>query len=385
MPTPSRALLAAVFFAAAIPAPATAWDYPGHRIVGAIADLVLQQYHPEAYAKISALLEIKSADGTVVKRSLSQVAVFPDCAKKNNEPYCGRPSSDEEKAYAARNRHQDRFHYTDVPLQQAQYRAGSAGTGETDVVQMIGYTVAQLSAKTAADRPGKLADVDLTDTEAVWLLAHLVGDIHQPLHVGAKYTDLSCEKDVDPNQAGDAKDRFGIGKTVAETVGGNLILLEAREPAVPPAANLHFYWDGASVARAMRAAGLGHSEQDFARLLAGSLPSGWQSAGAAGTWGSQWASEIMPLAVEAHARLQIRKGLKPPPFAGTGGCTWLTALDPIYEDWASQRARAARQSGLPPRRAAGGDLRGAVSGKSRIALPSPKYFYPIAACSIRGH
>ncbi len=44
--------------------PALAWDYPGHRIVGAIADLVLQQHHPERYAKITSLLDGKDADGT---------------------------------------------------------------------------------------------------------------------------------------------------------------------------------------------------------------------------------------------------------------------------------------------------------------------------------
>ena len=55
------------------------------------------------------------------------------------------------------------------------------GTNEIDVVQMINYIVKQLRAKDPKDKP-KLRNVSLTDTEAVWLLAHLVGDIHQPLH-----------------------------------------------------------------------------------------------------------------------------------------------------------------------------------------------------------
>ena len=324
----------------AVPAPALAWDYPGHRLVGAVADLVLQQYHPAAYAKISALLETKAADGTVVKRSLSQVAVFPDCAKKGNEPYCGRPSSDEEKAYAARNKRHDVFHYADVPLQQTQYRLGSAGTDNSDVVQMIGYTVAQLRAKTEAERPKKIpGEVDLTDVEALWLLVHLVGDIHQPMHVGAKYYDWACEKSVDPNEVGDPNKHFGIGTTVADTVGGNFILLQAPAPAVPPAPNLHFYWDGAAVAQAMRSAGLGYSEADFAKLLAALPPQGWQTAGAPDTWARQWADEIMPLAVQAHVRLQISKGNKPPPFPGHGNCVWNATLDQDYQDWASARAR----------------------------------------------
>jgi hypothetical protein len=62
-----------------IAAPAWAWDFPGHRIVGAIADLILQQHDPTAHQRVSELLE-KQNGGTIELRSLSQVAVFPDCA-----------------------------------------------------------------------------------------------------------------------------------------------------------------------------------------------------------------------------------------------------------------------------------------------------------------
>src|SRR4051794_33809041 len=73
------ALLIVAF--AGLPAPAFAWDYPGHRIVGAIADLVLQEHHPEVYREVQDRLAIKDASGNEVRRTLSQVAVFPDCAK----------------------------------------------------------------------------------------------------------------------------------------------------------------------------------------------------------------------------------------------------------------------------------------------------------------
>ena len=58
---------------------------------------------------MSELLE-KNDGSTVQKRSLSEVAVFPDCAKKGNVPFCGRPPSDEEKAYAERNPHLSLIH-----------------------------------------------------------------------------------------------------------------------------------------------------------------------------------------------------------------------------------------------------------------------------------
>lgn len=330
-----QAALLAACAAIVVPAPAGAWDYPGHRIVGAIADLVLQQHYKTTHGRVAELLllEAKPPGALWQKRSLREGAVFPDCAKSGNEPYCGRPPSEEEKSYAARNPHHDKFHYTDVPLQQPKYTPGSAGTGDTDAVRMIELVVAQLR---GAPSPKK--DVRLTDTEAVWLLAHLVGDIHQPLHVGAKFYKTDCETSVDPNEGG-TPPKFGIGDTVAETVGGNLIYLVAPAPAVPPASNLHFYWDGTAVVHAMQAAGTAHSEQEFAKLLAAAPPAGWETAGPPETWAAQWATEIMPLAVEAHGRLTIRKGPKPSPFSFTGGCTWVTTLDPAYQDWAKEQAR----------------------------------------------
>ena len=109
-----RVACLAAWAASAVPAPAAAWDFPGHRIVGAIADLVLQQHYPATQQRVSELL-VKNDRGTVERRSLSAAAVFPDCAKKGNVPFCGRPPSDEEKAYAERNPHHDKFHFTDVP------------------------------------------------------------------------------------------------------------------------------------------------------------------------------------------------------------------------------------------------------------------------------
>jgi len=123
------------------------------------------------------------------------------------------------------------------------------------------------------------------------------------------------------------------------TMGGNLIFLVAPPPAVPPASNLHLYWDSTAVVRAMQAPGSAHSEQDFAKLLAAAPPASWETTGSVDTWAAQWAGEIMPLAVEAHQRLTIRKGSKPSPFSFTGGCTWETTLDPSYEDWAKAQAR----------------------------------------------
>jgi hypothetical protein len=335
MRTTFRAALMAA--ATALATPAQAWDYPGHRIVGAIADLVLQERYPEIYKKVQAKLAIKDASGHEVTRTLSEVAVFPDCAKPGNREFCGRDPSEEEQQYAARNKQHPRFHYTDVPLEQRKYVADTAGTGKIDVVHMINYATAQLRGQ----KP-KIDGVDLTDAEAIWLLAHLVGDIHQPLHVGARYYDKTCLRSVDPNEIGQAP-TFGIGQTSVETIGGNNITLTVAAPAVPFAANLHFYWDGAAVAQAMQGAGTGSApaaEKDFARILAAKAPEGWDTKGDAETWATKWASEIMPTAVEAHRKLMIRRSEGPAVDShDTLKCKWKTTLDAAYQDWAKEHAR----------------------------------------------
>jgi hypothetical protein len=86
----------------------------------------------------------------------------------------------------------------------------------------------------------------------------------------------------------------------------------------------------------MHAAGFANAEQEFARMLAAAPPAGWETAGTPETWAVQWVAEIMPLAVQAHQLLTIRKGTKP---AFPSGCTWETALDSPYQEWAKEHAR----------------------------------------------
>ena len=235
-------ITAAAIIGFAAPLPALAWDYPGHRIVGAIADGVLTRYHPKPQKAVAKLLTTKDAAGNEITRTLSQAAVFPDCAKPHGEQWCGRAPSGEEKAYVMRNPHHSTYHYTDVPVQQTKYVRFSPGTEETDVVQMINYIIAQFRGKNPS-----MHDVNLTDSEALWLLVHLVGDIHQPLHVGAVYYDKdTCTQPVDPNLVP------GGMPNVVQTTGGNDIALETSEPlpALAAADNLHIFWDSTTVAKA---------------------------------------------------------------------------------------------------------------------------------------
>jgi len=322
-----QAIALAATMAAFLPAPAVAWDYPGHRIVGAVADAILAANFHHTRDKVAKLLLGRDSDGKDLERSLREVAVFPDCAKTKNVPFCGRVPSKEEVAYTARNKGNGGYHFTDVPLEQPKYVANAPGTEKTDIVQMINYIIAQLQHK----KP-HIDGVDLTDTEAVWLLAHLVGDIHQPLHIGAAYYDkATCMTRVDPTNV-----PGGTG-SVAQTIGGNAIELQAAagSPTAPLADNLHLFWDGAAVAWAMQSKGLAGAEQEYARLLAGDLPGNWQTPGDPETWAEQWVNEALPLAAKAHDDLTIEFKERD----SHGSCVWKTTLSKAYSDWAQTVAR----------------------------------------------
>src|SRR5262249_51186222 len=135
--------------------PAWSWGSDGHRTVGTIADRLLAS-HPAASARVNQLLNGKS---------LSEASVFADCAKGFS--YCHRKPSDHEVPYVGRNPDHHAYHYTDVPIQQAQSQSGTAGTGADDVVQIIRYAVQVLRGTAPAEGPA-----DLTMSEAVWVLAH---------------------------------------------------------------------------------------------------------------------------------------------------------------------------------------------------------------------
>src|SRR5262249_31635030 len=127
---------------AVAPQPAWSWGGDGHRTVGMIAGLILEQQHPSTRAKVKPVL-----DGG----SLSDAALWADCAKGFR--YCHRDPNPEEQAYAQRNLNHHDYHYTDVPIQQPAYKAGSAGTKPYDVVQIIRYDIKVLRGQRPNDAP----------------------------------------------------------------------------------------------------------------------------------------------------------------------------------------------------------------------------------------
>jgi hypothetical protein len=121
------------------------------------------------------------------------------------------------------------WHFVDLPLGAEDYREVIAFTSVNDVVHAIKRCVAVLErAQTGPD--------DFTKPQALRLLVHFVGDIHQPLHCGTGFYDLSNLSHpvliTDPKQcSGKPNDR-----------GGNDLFF-----GTDPTQELHALWDDSLV------------------------------------------------------------------------------------------------------------------------------------------
>lgn len=289
----------------------------GHQTIGAIADERLAR--TPTGAKVRSLI-----DGF----TLEKAAVIPDeikgwDTKGADDPgifhYSSRPRIDAQLRdfWRANPPTKDRtspvpshhwFHYTDVPVATAQrYADGKTGRTLWDIVHMINYCVAVLH----GDEPEENAR-KITKPIAVILLAHYVGDIHQPLHVGAEYFNQQGRA-VDPDK----------GEAGVEDQGGNTIMLRhaaaAAERIGHPQSKLHGFWDNDAVManfplipkevpKEERRLKMDLARSELVQRFAKEEPKHWQLPPdtTLKNYGEAMADAILPIAREAHERLQFQ-------------------------------------------------------------------------------
>ncbi|MBV8634971.1 MAG: S1/P1 nuclease [Burkholderiaceae bacterium] len=284
--------------AATLPTTALAWNAQGHQGVGAVADRMIAGTRAEQW--VHALLG---------ERNLQTVSVWADCAKATksaddlnfvyqaNPKYaeCNAFDTPDDKAgfesFVARNWKQcgtvhgteychNQYHYADVSSLHDHYDPAYAGTNNHDVVHAINAAIAVLRDQTP-ETPFSFAD----KREALMLLTHYVGDIHQPLHVTALYLNDKGEV-VDPDRTG-----YKLGQ---DTAGGNNIVDDKKlfhgEWDTPPADLLV---DGAPVPKLMK--------------LAQAVPT---TKGDVANWSTAWASDSVKLAPQVFGGLHFT--MRPP-------------------------------------------------------------------------
>lgn len=120
------------------------WGTTGHRVVGLIAE---QHLSKKTLKKVKAVLG---------SETLAEVSTFMDFIKSDRE-----------------YRHMNPWHYCTIPDGKTYEEAGTPEEG--DVIVTIERLIEELKSKNFTD---------YHEAFALKMLVHLIGDIHQPLHVG---------------------------------------------------------------------------------------------------------------------------------------------------------------------------------------------------------
>jgi len=216
---------------------AWAWGPQGHSTVGAIADQLLAGTPAEP--KLRALL--------LPGETLAQVANWADCLK--GPRVCAAELTPEMEAYVQANPLHREYHYTDVSIGRSGYRAGAPGTTDHDLVQILLQCVQVLRGSASpATNPH-----EFTPRQALLLVTHLIGDMQQPLHVGAVYLDDRGRR-IEPRNQARAK--------ASSNDGGNKLHVSGDNVRV-----LHGVWDFEVVTAALARSNATSPRDLAARLL----------------------------------------------------------------------------------------------------------------------
>lgn len=255
-------------------AQASAFGDLGHRTVGAIADAQLT-------AETRAAVQLLLGSG----ETLATVATWPDEVKRAKK-HVGPLAHDAEAQRFNEDFPDNReWHYVDLPLDTAVYREGAVGSRLNDIVQTIRRCILVIESQTIPDH-------EMTKAQALRWLVHLLGDLHQPLHLGSGYYRFDAQRQAhlitDPQEAAG----------MADDHGGTLLVTAAEE-------QLHAFWDDRLVNEVAKGRSYGEVAQ---QLLAQGHQQAWEGNGTYHHWVDQWAVESIRLGKSAYERLSFGAG-----------------------------------------------------------------------------
>lgn len=285
---------------------AAAFSSPGHR---GIADVAQDRLSPATRAALGRILQDTD---DLAPGALAAVATWPDdvrarAARGTIKPGWTPDDVQEADDFNRDNPRNGEWHFVNLPLGAAGYPADPVPTGNPlrafvgpdDIVHALNQAIEILESPTATDGFSK--------RQAVRFVVHLVGDIHQPMHITTGYYDTKKAsfktKPVridDPAQAtkgGVLGDRGGNGLKFSTSV------------------ELHALWDNCLANLAVK---LACSASDPQALAAGLrtlvTPQAIAAAATPGdyhTWAAVWATDSLQQAVAAKAyTVNLASGIK---------------------------------------------------------------------------
>ena len=261
------------------------FDIPRHNLITGATEQLLSA---KAKAKVDELL-------ASVNMSFATWGGWADKIKSANPP-----NDNETKKFLQNpnNKSHRTWHYVDLPLgSQGYQQAAQLGfTRPDDVVQTIKKCVLVLKGQSTR----------FSRVNALRLVGHLVGDIHQPLHVGCGFIDKSVNP---PKLISDPQ--IIVSKNLKSDTGGNNILL-------PGAGNLHSFWDGSLSGNVddislLNVASSTKRQALVKKLVTGANKLEAASSGGVGLaaavkvedWALDWANESLGVAVKAYKNIVI--------------------------------------------------------------------------------
>jgi hypothetical protein len=256
----------------------------GHQAIGALTDRYIADTNAEQEV-VALLKKVK------LGISLQQAAVWADCAKgvykaadgtfryKANPIFAEcrpfqtkkgqalmidfvRRNWDNCQTFKPNEPCHKQYHYTDIAIQRNAYKKGLVGTSDVDLVSATEAAITVLQGG-SAPAPFSIKD----KSEALLLLAHYMGDLHQPMHVAAVYLDADGQL-VDPDK--------GTFDHTTETRGGNNLKLGTK--------NLHAIWD--SIPKTLDATHMGQTRLRALRKVE-------KTEGPIESWPTIWASDTL--------------------------------------------------------------------------------------------
>jgi hypothetical protein len=192
----------------------TEWGPRGHKLVASAAQDLLSEKVSETVNELLAPLGDKR---------LVDIATWADIIK-NSIPK-DKDSQEFIEAFSDRGRN---WHFVDLPqgcdgYDRTKYQKF---TRKNDIVQSINLSIKVLQG----------TDQTMSSLNALRWITHLVGDIHQPLHVSCGYIDQSKE----PPHLVDDPSYIEENDLKSDHGGNSIILSSASQKEL----NLHSFWDG---------------------------------------------------------------------------------------------------------------------------------------------
>jgi hypothetical protein len=165
-----RSALLALAVVSVCPQLLLGWGAEGHRAIAALAQTLIA---PDTFGKVRQLLS--ECD----ERDLVSASTWADEIRPNAR--LDHPRPQDADAFNRQFSDNASWHFIDLPLGTVSFiQARRFITGKSDVVDALGRCISVLESPTSI--PGEISRPD-----ALRLLVHFVGDIHQPLHCGTGF------------------------------------------------------------------------------------------------------------------------------------------------------------------------------------------------------